>query len=290
METGFGAREAGATHLPRRVSALLLEPSPRHEPDAGRLGRAVRGRARAKDTPSRHPPRTAGEDAPLAPGRARSAAVALLATALFVAVGLCQTPAAGPADNLEYWLDRATTATAPATATVPAAGRNPLGGGNRFSREDALPGVAILSDGTLIPGRIYTTRDRDLEVWIESEKRWRHIPLILLLGVEAVVTEEAMDKEWRWKEMGSPERYYTGRQRPFRRFLWKLHLIDDTYVTGAIKGQPIWIDTGRRKVKGPYLLHERSVGEYGQALEDLVYLRRMVISRRAMKAARKKRR
>jgi len=210
----------------------------------------------------------------------RSVLIVLSAAIAALAPGQTATK---PASNLDYWLGRAEADTRPAAPVAPAT--NPFGPSDRFGRDDALPGVAILSDGTVLAGGLYTTRDRNWEVWVESAKRWRHVPPILVLSIQAVVVEEGMDKEWRWKEMGSDEKVFTGRQRPVRRFQWRLHLIDDSVVTGTIKGQPLWIDTGggAKRPAGPYVLHERSAGEYGQTLEELVYLKRAVVSRRAMR-------
>jgi hypothetical protein len=207
-------------------------------------------------------------------GMARRLAVAALAASLTAAMA-----ASRPASYVESWLREATTATAPGVAEP--AGGNPFGTRDRFDRKDAPPGVVILSDGRTLAGRVYTTRDKDLEVWVESEKRWRHVPLILLLSIRAVVVEEGMEKEWRWKEMGSDEKTFTGREKPIRRYRWRLHLIDDSYVTGAVKGQPLWVDSPEKR-RGPFILHERSAGKYGQTLKDLVHVKRVVISLRAM--------
>lgn len=192
-------------------------------------------------------------------------------------------PTSAPAGNLDYWLNRATPATSRAIAAPPPG--DPFGASAAPGRTDALPAVAVFSDGRILAGGLFTTRDRNWEVWVEAEKRWRHIPPILVLGIHAVVVEEAMEKEWRWKEMGSDEKVYTGRTKPIRRFQWRFHLIDDSNVTGSVKGQPVWIDTGG-KPHGPFVLHERSDGEHGQTLDDLVYVSKVVISRRAMKLAR----
>jgi len=212
--------------------------------------------------------------------------VALLFTVGLAALaGLTTSPAPGrgqPADNLEYWLRHARPTTAAYRPPRPPA-TNPLGAGERFRRRDALPGVVLLSDGTLVPGGIYTTRDKNWEVWVESQKRWRHIPPIVVLSIEAVVVEEGMEKEWRWKEMGSDEKVFTGREKPVRRFQWRFHLIDDSYITGTVKGQPVWVESptsGKRR--GPFILHERSSGKYGQKLHELVYIKKVIISRRAM--------
>ncbi len=194
-------------------------------------------------------------------------------------------PASKPASNLDYWLNRARTTTASQPASRPSSA-NPFGKSDRFSRSDALPGVVVLSDGKILAGGIFTTRDKNWEVWVASQKRWRHIPPIMVLSIRAVVVEEGMEKEWRWKEMGRNERVYTGRAQPVRRLAWRFHLIDDSYVTGEVKGQPLWIETDGKR-QGPFVLHERTKGKFGQTLKDLVYLKYIVISRRAMEEVRK---
>jgi len=211
-----------------------------------------------------------------------SAAVLALAAAVGVTGTAADGPASRPMTSLDYWLSHARPADSQPAIAGPAA--NPLGpGGARLTRLDALPGVVVLSDGRVLAGHVYTTRDKSWEVWVESEKRWRHVPPIVVLSIRAVVIDEKLDKEWRWKEMGSDERIYTGRTRPVRRHEWRFHLIDGSVVTGGVKGQPVWVEyDGTRH--GPFVLHERTAGEYGQGLKDLVYVKAVVISRRAMAA------
>ncbi len=112
-------------------------------------------------------------------------------------------PDSKPATNLDYWLGHA--GTMPATTTSQPSAANPLGRADRFSRPDALPGVVVLSDDQVLPGGIFTTRDKNWEVYVAGEKR-----------------------------------------------------------------------------HGPFVLHERTKGEFGQTLKDLIYVKSVIISRRAM--------
>jgi hypothetical protein len=160
-------------------------------------------------------------------------------------------------------------------------GINPFRREGGFLREDALPGVIEQSDGTLRAGGLYTTRQQPWIVYVAKEKRWRRIPFVAVLGIEAVVIEEKMELRWRWKAMGEPERVYTGEKYPTRRFLWRFHLIDDSYITGTVKGQPLWVERNGQRSK-PMVLHERSRGKAGESLEDLVYVKRVIVSRRLM--------
>jgi hypothetical protein len=177
--------------------------------------------------------------------------------------------------SLDLWLSEAQTESAPAAPVSVPASRD----AEHVERDDALPGVIELSDGKVLLGRLYSTRERILEVYDEGVKLWRRVPLEAVLGISAVVEEEAMDLEWRWKAMGEPERTYTGRSFPTRRLSWKLRLIDGTELRGAVKGAPLWLDVDGRQT-GPYVLSERTKGEMGQKLADLVYVKRVIVSRR----------
>ena len=121
---------------------------------------------------------------------------ALVAAVLLVAAagpsGPADGPASRPGSNLDYWLQRARAATSRAAATLPS-GVNPFAAGDRFSRRDALPGAVELSDGRVLAGGVHTTRDRNWEVWVESEKRWRHVPPIVVLSIEAITDGRSPD-------------------------------------------------------------------------------------------------
>ena len=186
---------------------------------------------------------------------------------------------AQPQSNLEYWLSQAVPATTqPDTQTrADDQGTNPLARRDRSFRRDALPGVVELSDGRQLAGALYTTREKPWLVFVEKEKRWRRIPFVTALSITAVVVSQEMALQWRWKAMGEPERVYTGKKFPTRRFLWTFRLIDGSTITGGVKGQPIWVRRGQQTT-GPMVLHERSKGKVGQALADLVYVRRVIVS------------
>ena len=201
----------------------------------------------------------------------------VLATLLALVPALAAGPADAPTqprDNLDYWLTQA----GPASQPTSARGANPFAArtAENFSRPDALPGAMQLSDGKVLAGGLYTTQEKDLEVWIQAQQRWRHIPLLAVLGIRAVVVSEELEPEWRWKQMGSDEKVFTGRARPSRQLNWRVNLIDGTSLEGEIKGQPLWIErAGQRTL---YVLHSRAKGEFGQTLNELVYPRHVVIS------------
>ena len=188
-----------------------------------------------------------------------------------------------PASNLDYWLNAAEPVKE-APKTSPAEPTDPFRKSKEtFLRPDALPGVIELSNGKQLPGGVYTTLEKPWIVWSEATKSWRRIPFITLLSITAVVEQERIELRWRWKGMGEPERVYTGEKYPWRRLHWRFKMIDGSVVEGSTKGQPVWVEF-RGKRYGPWVLHERMKGKDGEVLEDLVYIKKIVISRKMMDA------
>lgn len=186
-----------------------------------------------------------------------------------------------PKSNLDLWLNEDAEASPDKKARDLDGGRNPFSRILAVGRPDALPGVVELSDGRILAGGLYTTVEKPWLVFVEKESRWRRVPFITALSIVAVVVSEKMELRWRWKAMGEPEKVYTGKKYPTRRFLWKFRLLDGSYMTGAVKGQPLWVQYGPKR-HGPFVLHERSRGKDGQSLKDLVYVKRVIVSRRMM--------
>ena len=192
----------------------------------------------------------------------------------------------GGQNDVDYWLKKAQTSPAPSKTEIKKPSVNPIDTSDGFSRDDAICGVVELSDEAQLPGGIFTTRGKSWMVWVAAEKRWRLIPPGAALSIQAVVVEEKMQLKWRWKATGEPEKVYTGEKYPFRRFEWKFHLADDSQIQGVIKGQPLWVQSDD-KTHGPFILGQRTKGKAGQSLEDLVYVRKIVLSRKMMEKVKK---
>jgi hypothetical protein len=217
-----------------------------------------------------------------------------LATVVTGVLGVLAVSATRSDDNVDYWLKAAKSASKPAgtggagantTTTAPGkpstTGPASAPGSGQPTRDDALPGALELSDGRTLGGFVYTTRGKDWEIFTDADKMIHRIPFIAVLSVTAVVVEQQQELEWRWKEMGTTEKIYTGRSFPTRRLNWTFKVIDGTTLTGTIKGQPLWLESPSGNV-GPLVLSERTKGEMGQKLPDLVYVKRVIVSRRVM--------
>lgn len=161
------------------------------------------------------------------------------------------------------------TATAAVADEPPAI--NPFG--NRSNeREDAVPGFVEMSDGAIHPGRIYLTRDARLQIYDRELKRRREAPLRVVEKIECQVVKQWMEKEWRFKENASNEKFYTGRTYPAREYEHTTTLHDGRTIKGPLSAlmyvQP---DNGGTPLK--LILHHRDKGEIGSDLESLKYVR-----------------
>lgn len=182
-------------------------------------------------------------------------------------------PPADPAPKTEPAKPAGASATQP-PAESPATPPSPFGGSQVAQRPDAISGVIELSDGARVPGDIFTTRGQDIVI-LDAERKtdpWRRIPPASILSIETKVEWQRMDDEWRFKTAGSPEKVYTGKSYPNRSYSYVVTLRDETRITGAIHGIPLYVRPtgGEPKL---FVLHERHKGQVGTELKDLVYVK-----------------
>jgi len=153
---------------------------------------------------------------------------------------------------------------------------NPFGAAEDAGvREDAVPGYVELSSGAKVPGRIFTTRGARLKIFNLEKEVYEYVPVPAVRKIETVIEWERMEKDWRFKEAGSPEKVYTGRSYPARKFAYRLTLLGGHTITGHILGQPLYL--AREGKTDRFILHDRQKGPMDTTLEDLVYLKRVVL-------------
>jgi hypothetical protein len=196
---------------------------------------------------------------------------------LFAAQALCAAallalapPASGPAgDDLLDWLLTKST-TSPATQTTDPASRPASPFADKADDRGARRAVMLLSNGERIGGKIATTRDKPIRVWIEADKEYRDIPYNLIKSVEAQVLWERDEAEWAFKESGSDIKIYSGKTYPCRELIYKVTLVNDQSITGGVVA-PLYVLTsdGDRV----FILHKRQKGEVDQKLNQLVYVK-----------------
>lgn len=165
-------------------------------------------------------------------------------------------------------------------------------------RDDAVAGYVEMSDGRILVGNIYMTRDKRLKIYDEETKRQREIPLRVVKEIECKVLKEWMEKEWRFKELALDEKYYTGRQYPARECAYTVTLRDGRTITGPLAElfyvKPFTQSPGEARSYRPtaeaekLLVHKRQKGEPGTGLDELTYVKRIELGEEAVEEGRKK--
>jgi hypothetical protein len=174
---------------------------------------------------------------------------------------------------------------------------NPFGQVKR-ERDDAIPGYVELSDGRVIAGDIYLTRDKRLKVYDAKIERQREIPLQKIKQIDCKVLKEWQEKEWRFKELALDKKYFTGRSYPAREYTHTITLQDDRTIDGPLSEviyvQPYVYDPSKPMAYKPdvdperFLLHKRDKGEMGTDLKSLVYVRVVKLGKEAYEEGKKK--
>ncbi|HPU06718.1 MAG TPA: hypothetical protein PL064_05920 [Thermogutta sp.] len=182
-----------------------------------------------------------------------------------------------------------------ATASEPAA-INPFGP-PVSEREDAVPGYVELSDGKIIAGKVYMTRDKRVKVFDSTLQRQREIPLNRIKQIECIVVSERMEKEWRFRETTSNVKEYTGRSYPTREYLHRITLDDGRTIEGPLseviyvqpepsgsssRGQQAAIEPQR------FILYKTHKGPVGSDLKSLVYVKVVKLGEEALAEGQKK--
>jgi len=176
-------------------------------------------------------------------------------------------------------------------ASAPAAeppALNPFGP-RETTREDAKPGYIEMSDGKVISGEVYLTRDHRLKIYDATMERQREIPLRVVKEVEATVKKEWMEKEWRFKELANDEKYYTGREYPAREYLHTITLHDGRKITGPLSGI-VYVKPEGTAGDEPmrFMLHKRQKGPIGSSLKSLFFVKQIKLGDKALEEGSRK--
>jgi hypothetical protein len=183
-----------------------------------------------------------------------------------------KTPTSNPTDDILAFGKPA--ATAPSSETQPALGKSPV---SKDDEDAPRTGTIELSDGTKIHGKIVTTAEKPVRIWVESQKAYQDYPIEMIASAQAVVNWERQDPEWNFKETGSDVKVYSGKTYPARETEYKLTMTDGTTVQGATVA-PFYVTTDDGKTT-TYVLHKRDKGAVGKTLKDLVYVKTVTFDR-----------
>jgi len=165
---------------------------------------------------------------------------------------------------------------------------NPFGNsGDQKPRDDSMPGYLETSDGRVHPGQLSLTRDARLKIFDDERKRQREIPLKAIKRIDCVILKEWLEKEWRFKENASDEKYFTGRTYPAREYTHKITLQNGQAIEGTLSAI-VYVQADTSKDPQRYLLHKRDKGEPGTDLKSLVYVRSIQLGEKALLEGKRK--
>jgi hypothetical protein len=154
-------------------------------------------------------------------------------------------------------------------------------------REDAVPGYLELSDGTIKPGQVFLTREHRLKVFDPKEERQREIPLRAIQAIDCRVVKEWQEKEWRFKENASDEKYFTGRSYPAREYSHTITLGNGRTIAGPLSAI-VYVQAEGADMPERFLLHKRDKGELDAGLSDLMYVRSIRLGPKALEEGKRK--
>ena len=194
---------------------------------------------------------------------------------LFAAAAAAAGPATHPATQPDATADILGLST-PATAKPPAAApptspvfKPPADDG------ETRDGTVTLSDGTTVTGRIATTAEKPVRLWVESEKQYEDVALSQITTVESKLVWERDEPEWNFKASGSDVKVYSGKTYPARQTQYTLTLTDGTTLTGDTAA-PLYVTTPDGKQR-TLVLHKRDKGAVGATLKQLVYVTKVTL-------------
>ncbi len=169
----------------------------------------------------------------------------------------------------------------------------------KTARDDAIPGYIEMSDGRILVGNVYMTRDKRVRIYDEKMERQRELPLRVITQIQAKMDKEWMEKEWRFQELALDQKLYTGRSYPCRHYTHTVTLKDGKTIIGELAEvffvQPIVFKADEPLANRPddsepvrVVLHKRDKGDFGAELKSMKYVKLIKLGKEALEEGRKK--
>lgn len=177
---------------------------------------------------------------------------------------------------LQNLLDSAKTAeTAPAAVPdrLPAAttaAADPLGTVKPRAPAGAVLGTVTLNTGKTYEGRVWTTLETPIRVWVEEVKMYRDVDLDSIRRVDVKVLQETMEPDWRWLKEGSDQKVYSGKKYPLVDLAYRFTLVNGQVIEGTAVA-PIYVADGEKM--RTLALYKKYKGELDQTLADVAYIK-----------------
>jgi hypothetical protein len=191
---------------------------------------------------------------------------------LILFLGITVDVGAAAGQSLQSLLNHAPTTTAPAVKFAPKANLHPFAAGSKGMFAIRI-GTVELSTGQILRGQIWTTQQTPFRVWLKKLKQYRDIDIRLVREIVGSIRYSKQIRQYKFQQMGSDIKLYTGRTRPRIGYRFTFKLIDGRQITGTVIA-PIYIRTadGRNYF---YLLKKRIEGKLGQKASSIAYIRQI---------------
>ncbi len=155
---------------------------------------------------------------------------------------------------------------------------NPFGPRNKAPAE-AQPGYLKMSNGEVIPGKVFLTPGLRLKIFDAKTNRHRQVPLTVVKQIDCKIKKEWLEKEWRFKEAANNEKVYTGRAYPAREYEHIITLKDGRTIEGPVAAL-VYVQTDKKE---KYLLHKRHKGAINTKLNSLIFVQTIRLGDDALK-------
>lgn len=169
------------------------------------------------------------------------------------------------------WLTRTHATSAPTTEPAGRAGQSPF---ISPLANESLPAAITLSDGLRLTGRLSTTPDKPLRVWVEDRHQYIDLNISAIASISAAILWEREEPEWHFIASGSDVKEYTGKTYPVRELQYTFKLLDGQSITGGVVA-PLYLKTDENADPKLFVLQKRSKGTVGQKLSDLIFIRQI---------------
>ncbi|MDZ7816634.1 MAG: hypothetical protein U5N86_11765 [Planctomycetota bacterium] len=157
-----------------------------------------------------------------------------------------------------------------ATACVVSAEQQPNPPAPADDKEPQRRDIVKYSDGKELVGELFLRGETTLTLFDLERKNHRKVSLRDIARIEVEVESATMEKVWRFKEEGSPEKIYTGEQYPLHKYLTHLTLRNGVKISCHLAAV-IWLKTEKEQQR--IFLLKKQAGSVVQNLEDLVYVK-----------------
>ncbi len=144
--------------------------------------------------------------------------------------------------------------------------------------QDADLAVVTLSSGERHDGAFSLTEGRRLEIFDAGKSRRIRIESSEIARLSTTVEEEKMEQAWMFKEESDHTKIKLPWKYPLRRLVTEVTLVSGDTIKGRVVGCVFYLEKEDERKR--FILTADQKGEKGQTLEDLVYVKEIVLPNR----------